>query len=92
MLIPLECPNCGAPVRGGECEYCGTVFERAEKPEEYFIYRRGEPVFTDAENSVNGIPRTVRRFSPEAGTYEWVAENPAKSVSTPDLPTKMQRW
>lgn len=21
-----NCPNCGAPVRGAECEYCGTYF------------------------------------------------------------------
>ena len=21
-----NCPNCGAPVNGGACEYCGTVF------------------------------------------------------------------
>lgn len=26
LLSPLNCPNCGAPVRGMECEYCGTVF------------------------------------------------------------------
>lgn len=25
-LAPQKCPNCGAPVRGRECEYCGTVF------------------------------------------------------------------
>jgi hypothetical protein len=23
---PRNCPNCGAPLRGYECEYCGTVF------------------------------------------------------------------
>lgn len=22
----LNCPNCGAPVTGGRCEYCGTLF------------------------------------------------------------------
>lgn len=22
----LNCPNCGAPIRGAECEYCGTLF------------------------------------------------------------------
>lgn len=22
----LNCPNCGAPIRGIECPYCGTVF------------------------------------------------------------------
>lgn len=26
QIQPRNCPNCGAPVRGGECEYCGTVF------------------------------------------------------------------
>ena len=22
----LNCPNCGAPIRGVECKYCGTMF------------------------------------------------------------------
>ena len=22
-----NCPNCGAPIRGRECEYCGTMFD-----------------------------------------------------------------
>lgn len=22
-----NCPNCGAPIRGRECEYCGTIFD-----------------------------------------------------------------
>lgn len=28
MLTPQSCPNCGAPITGWRCEYCGTVFER----------------------------------------------------------------
>ncbi len=24
---PTNCPNCGAPLSGSKCEYCGTVFE-----------------------------------------------------------------
>lgn len=24
---PLNCPNCGAPVGGWKCEYCGTRFD-----------------------------------------------------------------
>lgn len=24
----LNCPNCGAPVTGGRCEYCGTIFQK----------------------------------------------------------------
>ena len=27
-----NCPNCGAPITGPKCEYCGTVFEH--KPNE----------------------------------------------------------
>ena len=26
MREQLNCPNCGAPITGCECEYCGTVF------------------------------------------------------------------
>jgi ribosomal protein S27AE len=22
--LPTNCPNCGAPLRDGKCEYCGT--------------------------------------------------------------------
>lgn len=27
MKAELNCPNCGAPLKGGECEYCGTLTE-----------------------------------------------------------------
>lgn len=26
MKDKLNCPNCGAPITGYKCEYCGTVF------------------------------------------------------------------
>lgn len=26
MREQLNCPNCGAPITSGECEYCGTLF------------------------------------------------------------------
>ena len=22
-----NCPNCGAPIKGHKCEYCGTIFD-----------------------------------------------------------------
>lgn len=31
-----NCPNCGAPIRGDECPYCGTVFTR--KYDGYELY------------------------------------------------------
>ena len=31
-----NCPNCGAPIRGAVCEYCGTIIPRyKEKLEAY---------------------------------------------------------
>ena len=30
-LEPRSCPNCGAPVKGLECKYCGTAFSRKTK-------------------------------------------------------------
>lgn len=26
-----NCPNCGAPIRGDECPYCGTAFTKKSK-------------------------------------------------------------
>jgi hypothetical protein len=27
---PTNCPNCGAPITGPICEYCGTMFEQKD--------------------------------------------------------------
>ena len=27
----MNCPNCGAPVSGDVCEYCGTIFAEHNK-------------------------------------------------------------
>jgi len=29
-LVPLRCPQCGAPLSGDKCEYCDTVFRLSE--------------------------------------------------------------
>lgn len=29
-LTARSCPNCGAPVRGSVCDYCGSVFEKVD--------------------------------------------------------------
>ena len=46
----LNCPNCGAPIDGDKCEYCGTHFMDctmdAEKPF-YIKIRRGNALFID---------------------------------------------
>ena len=28
-ILITNCPNCGAPVSGGVCEYCGTKFKES---------------------------------------------------------------
>ena len=35
MSDTRTCPNCGAPVPEGICQYCGTVFESTAAPEDY---------------------------------------------------------
>lgn len=42
MADAMNCPNCGAPIRGAVCEYCGTSFElktskKSKKAVEDFI-------------------------------------------------------
>lgn len=73
-LKPKNCPNCGAPVRGSECEYCGTIFERTISYEEYNIE-------VNFAHDGDAVARSMRRFNPATGTYEWVAESKNKSVS-----------
>lgn len=33
----LNCPNCGAPITGDKCEYCGTVFRKQINAEEQSV-------------------------------------------------------
>lgn len=40
-MSPTNCPNCNAPVRGSECEYCGTVFGRLPQAETYVVKVKG---------------------------------------------------
>ena len=41
-MVVLEtignCPNCGAPIRGDECQYCGTAFTRKHEMPIYEKY------------------------------------------------------
>ena len=77
-VMPLMCPNCGAPRRGAECEYCGSVFWTLES--------KHPPVKVEFEGE-----RTVRVFDPKRQTWVWVAdktsvleENPLLAVVTSD--------
>ena len=66
-LVARTCPNCGAPVRGDDCEYCGSVF------------RRELPKVTVPDTDE---PRTVRVFDRQEGAWKWVPEVKTKRLPT----------
>lgn len=74
-----NCPNCGAPLTGCRCEYCGTVDTLAEKQMREDIQRlRGE---IDNLMLADQIRRSVDHFVS-------VGFRPAP----PSLPTKKERF
>ena len=54
-----NCKNCGAPLTGCECEYCGT---RYESPERIILYADDEPIIV-----IDGLPSPFRRPTPIPG-------------------------
>lgn len=51
----MNCPNCGAVVKGSECEYCGTTFEN--KKLNVNIEMKG-----DTEELVKAFKKTRRQL------------------------------
>lgn len=66
-----NCPNCGAPITGDRCEYCGTVF-RKEKQEDKRIaaddfadalrntFDNQDTVFNGIEEGIYEVERRLR--------------------------------
>lgn len=46
-----SCPNCGAPIRGDECPYCGTAFTRKSKGIDIYD-TNGSYILTLLENGI----------------------------------------
>ena len=68
-LVPRTCPNCGAPVHGSQCDYCGSVFGDYEEEQD-----DGPRKTVGEYNSVKyGDERTVRKYNPATQMWEWVA-------------------
>lgn len=63
-MVRLEsegnCPNCGAPIRGDECPYCGTAFTR--KYDGVDIYDTQGRYLTTLFNSNVFTPNEVREL------------------------------
>lgn len=46
-MAKTNCPNCGAPIVGSACDYCGTAFENPEKVLALAIGRKVSVSFED---------------------------------------------
>lgn len=61
MKKQMNCPNCGAPMKGSRCEYCGTEF--GEKTEDLGILQVAEGVI-----EIHGVQFRVRVDEIEASS------------------------
>ena len=62
-----NCPNCGAPIRGDECAYCGTAFTKRNKGIDIYD-TNGNYILTLLENGIitsNEARRMCRLASQE---------------------------
>lgn len=65
---PTNCPNCGAPIRGYECEYCGTVFDLERRNEErnrIIIDMRNFTLQQSTYDLYDKAIKTMRRYTGE---------------------------
>lgn len=56
-----NCPNCGAPLRKGRCEYCGT--EMGYRPAVSFLDSGMSPVFASSATAfIDFVPSSATRL------------------------------
>lgn len=72
-----NCPNCGAPLTGCRCEYCGTVDTSAEKRMREDIQRVRDEI--DNLMFADQIRRSVNHFIP-AGLRPTPPSPPTKKI------------
>lgn len=92
LSAPRNCPNCGAPLHGCECEYCGTVFYASKAAEAEISDKYSSTSYLAHSAKERAAVRRYNDINPKLHSLEFVAENPAKAVSTPKLPMKYVRW
>lgn len=51
-----NCPNCGAPLVGGRCEYCGTLSPEAEEKIQEFMRQMEEGVWMTISEFQSHLP------------------------------------
>lgn len=74
----LNCPNCGAPIRGIECQYCGTMFY------DFASIRDDRPSYIRIKNNDNYI--VCRAVMDSANFYMQSGEFPQVDISFTVLP------
>lgn len=78
-----NCPNCGAPVRGAECEYCGTYFgvkTSYVKPE---VHKPSVSLLEAMRRSSSTRPAiTLESLDGIAGVHTWIAVMPPRDAHT----------
>lgn len=90
-LLARACPNCGAPVRGSECDYCGSIFIESKNGLTPIKIGFSDNSSTrELELKPDGL-RTERRYNPDTMRWEWVSENPIKAVRT-SVPLTKTEW
>ena len=57
-----NCPNCGAPLVGGRCEYCGTLSPEAEERIQEFMRVMDEGVWLSISEFQSRLPF---RYNPQ---------------------------
>ena len=53
----MNCKNCGAPLRGGKCEYCGTAVSKPAFSETQYV--NVEKLLNGVEDEYGIMPRII---------------------------------
>ena len=73
-----NCPNCGAPVRGAECEYCGTYFGVKTSYVKLEVYKPSVSLLEVMRRS----SFTLAELDGIAGAQTWRAVMPPRDAHT----------
>ena len=72
-----NCPNCGAPITGPRCEYCGTQFERRHEvaPERWDALQNSVMNLQARLNEANAqMANTIQTQYILSNLQQWTAE------------------
>lgn len=72
-----NCPNCGAPIKGRQCEYCGTVFREDPELRDTLIVERPGARRLCAEVT---IPREIATLNEDAAA-SWAKRKIASGMA-----------